>query len=108
MTLVEFQTILHVLGIGFIQAVLGVETLRDLSLLHDGRFSTMMQMISEVFASLPITLVNALNEVEGMDGTEIRREWATPLRDGVVDRVVREVAAIIERRAKLDQTFRLD
>ena len=108
MTLVEFQTILHVLGIGFIQAVLGVETLRDLSLLHDGRFSTMMQMISEVFASLPITLVNALNEVEGMDGTEIGREWATPLRDGVVDRVVREVAAIIERRAKLDQTFRLD
>jgi len=99
MTLVEFQTILHVLGIGFIQAVLGVETLRDLSLLHDGRFSTMMQMISEVFASLPITLVNALNEVEGMDGTEIRREWATPLRDGVVDRVVREVAAIIERAA---------
>ena len=108
MTLVEFQTVLHVLDIGFIQAVLGVETLRDLSLIHDGRFATMMQMISEVFASLPITLVNALNEVEGMDGTEIRREWSTPLRDGVVDRVVREVVAIIERRARLNQTFRLD
>ncbi|BBE00193.1 hypothetical protein SAMIE_2000790 (plasmid) [Sphingobium amiense] len=108
MTLVEFQTILHVLQIGFIQAVLGVETLRDLDLLHDGRFSTMMQMISEVFASLPLSLVHALNDVEGMDGTEIRREWAGPLRDGVVDRVVREVIAIIERRARMEQSFRLD
>jgi hypothetical protein len=43
-----------------------------------------------------------------MDGTEIRREWAGPLRDGVVDRVVREVIAIIERRARMEQSFRLD
>ena len=68
----------------------------------------MMQMISEVFASLPLSLVHALNDVEGMDGTEIRREWAGPLRDGVVDRVVREVIAIIERRARMEQSFRLD
>ena len=104
----EFQIILATLGIDFLQAVRDANALRDLSRLHDERFSSAMQMLGEVTSTLPLHLANALNEIEGMDGTEVRREWAEPVRDGVVDLIVRNVVKTIERRISLGTTFRFE
>lgn len=105
MNLLELQAILHALDLDLVAALLEVETAHQTHLIHDDRFVTMMHMISEICANLPLSLVNALNEVEGMEGTEIRREWAGPLCDGIVHRVVKEVAAIIERRSGFGRGF---
>jgi hypothetical protein len=48
-------------------------------------------------------LVAALDEIEGMDGTEVRKEWAGPLRQAVIEKLVKEVGAVMARRAHLAQ-----
>jgi hypothetical protein len=47
--------------------------------------------------------VAALDEIEGMDGTEVRKEWAGPLRQAVVEKLVKEVGAVMARRVQLAQ-----
>ena len=108
MTVPELQTILCAFDLGLTEAILGVEVLRRPADAHDPRYTTLMQMISELVARLPIRLITELSGVDGMDGTEIRREWAAPLCNGLVDRVVHEVSMIIKRRGALDQLFRFD
>jgi hypothetical protein len=101
MTLVEFQTVLHALDINIIQAIIRVEAFRDQELLHDARYATLIAMLSEMFRGLPSMLVAALEEIEGMDGSEVRREWAGPLQAAVVQRLVKEVSSVLVRRADL-------
>ena len=48
-----------------------------------------------------------LDEIEGMDGTEIRTEWAGPLRQAVIEKLVKEVGAVMARRANLTQVSSL-
>lgn len=103
MTLVEFQTVLHALDINIIQAIIRVETFRDQALLRDARYTTLIAMLSEVFKGLPAMLIAALEEIEGMDGSEVRREWAGPLQTAVVQRLVKEVSSVLARRAHLSE-----
>lgn len=103
MSLSEFQKILDALDINIVQAVIAVETYRDQKLFHDERFATSIAMLTEVFRGLPAMLVAALDEIEGMDGTEVRREWAGPLRQAVVEKLVKEVTAVMARRETLSQ-----
>jgi hypothetical protein len=105
MTLSEFQIILRALDIEIIDAVLAVEVLTGHGILEDSRFSSMLQMISEMFTSLPCLLADALNEIDELDGSEIRRDWATPIRRGIVEKVVKEVTAKIQRRTPTDFVF---
>jgi hypothetical protein len=60
-------------------------------------------MLAELFKGLPAMLVAALDEIEGMDGTEVRKEWAGPLRQAVVEKLVKEVSAVMARRVQLAQ-----
>ncbi len=52
-------------------------------------------------------LVAALEEIEGMDGSEVRREWAGPLQAAVVQRLVKEVSSVLVRRANLSEIANL-
>lgn len=103
MYLVEFQQILGALDINVVQAMIAVETYRDPKLFLDERFQTSIAMLTELFKGLPSMLVAALDEIEGMDGTEVRKEWAGPLRQAVIEKLVKEVGAVMARRAHLAQ-----
>jgi len=101
MSLVEFQTILNAVGLSVIQAVIRVETIRDQALLRDERYATSFALLGSVFQDLPAKLIEALEELEGIDGSEIRQEWAEPLLAAVVERVVRAVTEVQARRAAM-------
>lgn len=103
MFLGEFQQILGALDINVVQAMIAVETYRDPKLFLDERFQTSIAMLTELFKGLPSMLVAALDEIEGMDGTEVRKEWAGPLRQAVIEKLVKEVGAVMARRAHLAQ-----
>lgn len=107
MTLCEFRQILNALNINIIQAVITVETYGDPELFHDERFATSIAMLTDLFKDLPAMLVAALDEIEGMDGTEVRKEWAGPLRQAVVEKLVKEVTAVMARRDSLSQVSAL-
>lgn len=103
MYLGEFQQILDALDINVVQVMIAVETYRDPKLFLDERFQTSIAMLTELFKGLPSMLVAALDEIEGMDGTEVRKEWAGPLRQAVIEKLVKEVGAVMARRAHLAQ-----
>lgn len=104
-TLSEFQIILRALDIEIVDAVLAVEVLAGHGILEDHRFASMVQMIGEMFTGLPCLLADALNEIDELDGSEIRKDWATPIRRGIVEKVVKEVTAKIQRRTPTDFIF---
>ena len=99
MTLVEFQSILQALNINIIQAIISVETIKDQQLLHSARYATLISMLCEMFHDLPANLIAALEEVEDIDGSEVRHEWAGVLRQAVVKRLVHEISAAAKRRS---------
>jgi len=104
MTLREFQTILRALDISIIQAIIQVEAFHGLELLQEERYATLIAMLCEVFRGLPMKLINALEELEGIDGSEVRKEWAYPLQKAVVKRLIDEVLAVMDRRARFAQS----
>ena len=42
-----------------------------------------------------------LEEINGIDGSEVKRDWGAPLQKAVVKRVAEEVVKIRERRARI-------
>lgn len=107
MSLREFQQILDALDINIVQAIITVETYRDQRLFHDERFATSIAMLTELFQGLPSMLLSALDEIEGMDGTEVRKEWAGPLRKALVEKLVKEVSAVMARRDFLSEVSKI-
>lgn len=95
------------MDISIILAIISVESAIDQKIVHDERFATLLAMLSELFSGLPSMLIQALDEIEGIDGTEIRREWAAPLKEAVVEKLVKEVTKIMARRAVLSETSRI-
>lgn len=104
MTLREFQTILHALDISIIQAIVQVEAFHGFELLQEERYATLIAMLCEVFRGLPKKLICALEELDGMDGSEVRKEWADPLQQAVVKRLIDEILAVMQRRARFAQS----
>ena len=103
MTLPEFQAILRSLNIDLMQAIISVEMARDLQLMEDERFATLVAMLSTLFKGLPHRLIEALQELEGMDGSEIRKEWGTYFQSAVIKKMVAEISRILQRRAALEE-----
>jgi len=99
----EFKRILRGLDISIVRAFITVESDGDPTLFHDRRFATTVAMLTELFQGLPATLLAALDQIEGIDGTEVRKEWAGPLRQAVVEKLVKEVSAVMARRETLSQ-----
>jgi len=102
-SLEDLRRILNALDINVVQAVISVESGHDHRLLHDARFATSVAMLTDLIKELPANLFAALEEIEGLDGTEVRREWAGPLRQAVVDKLVKEISAVMARRAIMTQ-----
>jgi hypothetical protein len=109
MTVSEFETILHALGTNIVQAFIRLETFPHDELISDERHATLIVMLCEFFVSLPKKLIEVLDALDGLDGSEVRKEWAPPLQKAVIKRVADEVLAVTERRARLAQSdeFRL-
>ncbi|GLI99465.1 XRE family transcriptional regulator [Sphingobium sp. BS19] len=104
MTVVEFETILHALGTNIVQAFIHLETFPPAELISDERHATLIMMLCEFFVSLPKKLIEVLDELDGLDGSEVRKEWASPLQKAVIKRIADEVVAVTERRARLAQS----
>lgn len=103
MMLPEFQAILRSLNIDLMHAIISVEMARDLDLIDDERFATLVAMLSTLFKGLPHRLMEALQELEGMDGSEIRKEWGTYFQSAVIKKMVAEISRILQRRAALEE-----
>ena len=99
MTLPEFQTILRALNMDLMHAIISVEMARDLELMGDERFTTLVTMLSTLFQGLPHRIIEALRELDGMDGTEIRKEWGGYFQAAVIRKMVGEISNVLRRRA---------
>lgn len=101
MTLPELEKILHALGTNILQAYICIETFKGLKLPDRERYATVISMLCEMFAGLPRKIIEALDEINGIDGSEVKRDWGAPLQKAVVKRVAEEVVKIRERRARI-------
>lgn len=101
MTLAEFRALLDALELDPVEAIVAVELIHDPEFAHDERFAKVAVMLSALFKGLPQKLVEALHELDGMDGSEIRKEWGTYFQRAVVNRMVHEVGQVLERRARM-------
>jgi transcriptional regulator with XRE-family HTH domain len=101
MTVDELQIILHVLGTDLVAAYVrtraGEEIDGDLIDRHD----SLISMLCDAFAGLPEMLIVLLEEFDGIDGSEVRRDWAPAVRRAIARRLTEEVSAILVRRARL-------
>lgn len=104
MTLDEFQIILHALDTNIVQIFIRVETYREAECLTREQHNTLIAMLCDVFVSLPRKLIDVLDSVDGLDGSEVRREWGPPLQKAIAKRLAEEVLAVNERRARLAQS----
>lgn len=99
----ELESLLCALDTDVVEAMILTETFVQISVEYDHRYVTLIVMLSDFFKSLPRKLIETLDALEGIDGSEIRKEWALPLQRAVVKRVAAEVKAVTERRARLAQ-----
>ena len=97
----ELEKILHALGTNILQAYTCLETFQGLDLLDRQRYSTIIAMLCDMFADLPRKIIEALDEINGIDGSEVKRDWGAPLQRAVGKKVAEEVVKIRERRARL-------
>jgi transcriptional regulator with XRE-family HTH domain len=100
-TLIEFQALLRSLEIDIIQAIIRVEAIRDQKILADERYVALISMLATLFKGLPSGLVEALAEIDGLDGSEVRKEWAPHLQGFVIKRMVYEVTRVMQRREQI-------
>jgi hypothetical protein len=98
MTLAEFQAIINALGLDLMQVIISAEVAQQFDDLSDERLTTLVAMLAALFRGLPQKLLNALQYIDGMDGTEIRSEWGEYLQTAVVKRLVDAVSSIAKRR----------
>ena len=103
MTLVEFQRILDALDMDLIEAVVSIEILQAARREGVARHRRLVGMLCAMFRDLPANLIAELDEVDGIDGTEVRPEWAPVLQRAVIKRLVHEIAAVVSRRTTLSE-----
>jgi hypothetical protein len=103
MTVREFETILRALDTNMVQAFIRLETGEQAEPGSVERYATLIVMLCECFTSLPGKLIKVLEELDGLDGSEVRKEWASPLQKAVIKKVAEEVVAVTQRRARLSQ-----
>ena len=100
-TLSEFRVLLEALEIDLIQAIIKVESIRDQKVLADERYVALIAMLASLFKELPASLIQALAEIDGLDGSEVRKDWAPQLQTVVIKRMVHEVTNVLRRREQI-------
>jgi transcriptional regulator with XRE-family HTH domain len=100
-TMGEFRVLLEALDIDLLQAIIKVESIRDRQVSADERYVALIAMLANLFKELPGSLIEALAEIDGLDGSEVRREWAPRLKTVVIKRMVQEVTDVMRRREQI-------
>ena len=101
MTVAELETILHGLDMDIVQAFVRLKAFAGLEILQRERYATLIFMLCEVFVGLPRKVIEILEELEGIDGSEVRKEWAGIVQKGVVKQLTEEVVRVLKRRSMI-------
>lgn len=101
MTLPEFETILHALGMNLVHAYVCLKTFKGLDEYYQKCYSTAVFMLCDICVRAPERMIDVLEELGGFDGTEIRLAWSPSLQNALIKKVTEEVQAIHERRNRL-------
>lgn len=103
MTVDELERILHALGTNIIAALMRADALRDLDPGDRARYENVVSFVCDLVLGLGRKLIDALEELGGIDGTEVRKEWAPVLQKAMIEDVSKGVAKMMERRALIAQ-----
>jgi hypothetical protein len=101
MTVAELETILHGLDMDIVQAFVRLKAFEGLEILQRERYASLILMLCEVFVGLPRKVIEILEELEGIDGSEVRKEWAGIVQNGVVKQLTEEVGRVLKRRSMI-------
>ncbi|PBN42288.1 hypothetical protein SxD43FB_17355 [Sphingobium sp. D43FB] len=101
MTLPEFERILHALGMNLVHAYVCLKAFKDLDTYYRRCYSTAVFMLCDICVGTPQKMIGVLEELGGIDGTEIRLNWSPALQNALIKKVTEEVEAIHERRNRL-------
>ncbi|SEK04008.1 Cro/C1-type HTH DNA-binding domain-containing protein [Sphingobium sp. AP50] len=109
MSVDELQVILHALDYDVVHAYIQSKACEDLEVTQLDRHDPLISMLCDAFINLPRILISTLDDLDGVDGTEVRREWAGAIQRTVVSRLIDGVRDIMNRRARLAESedFRL-
>lgn len=100
-TVPELQRLLDALDIHILQAWLKGEALIQIGLYGDSRLNRLLPLLAEFYLDLPRKLLEAMTQIEGADGTELRRGWSEPFSNAVAKRMAHEITRVVERRNAL-------
>jgi hypothetical protein len=101
MSLLELQAILDGLGVDLLEVIAMSEGSAIRELAAARVHAPVIRMACAIFQGLASEMIAALSEVQELDGSEVRPEWADALRRAIVKRVVQEVHAVVRRRATI-------
>jgi transcriptional regulator with XRE-family HTH domain len=101
MTVDELQIILHALGTDLVEAYIRTKVRATVEQQLLERHDSLISMLCDAFVDMPEILIVLLEELDGLDGSEVRRDWAKPMRRAIVAKLVDEVRAKLARRARL-------
>lgn len=104
MTVDELQLILHALDTDLVEAYVSTKAWDVVEPTVLERHDSLIPMVCDAFVDLPQVLIVVLEELEGIEGTEIRRDWAPAVQRAILTRLVEEVKAKLNRRARLVQS----
>jgi transcriptional regulator with XRE-family HTH domain len=109
MTVDQLQIILHALDTDILDAWVRIKAAEKIEQPLIERHDTLIAMLCDAFVDLPEMLIVLIEEFDGIDGSEVRRDWAPAIRRALARRMVEEVRAKLERRARLAESddFRL-
>jgi hypothetical protein len=98
MTLPEFERILHALGMNLVHAYICLNAFKDLDSDYKKYYSSAVLMLCDICLGSPRKMIGALEELGGIDGTEIRQHWSPALQKALIKRVSAEIEIVHKRR----------
>lgn len=79
----EIMVVLRAMGLNPIQASVVMEA----SHYSDGTFSSLFDLLARLYVELPLLVMNAIKDIQGLDGSHIKPEWAEALAIGIAKKL---------------------
>lgn len=98
MTLPEFERILHALGMNLVHAYVCLKAFKNLDADYRKYYSSAVFMLCDICLGSPGKMIGALEELGGIDGTEIRQHWSPALQNALIKKVSEEIEVVHKRR----------
>ena len=95
----EILLILKAMGLNPIQASVMMEA----SHYSDETFTSLFDLLARLYVALPLLVMNAIKDIQGMDGSLIRPEWAEALAIGIAKKLKEVVMQCQLRRDLLTE-----